>query len=155
MKGIFIILTSTIFSTFALAQNCDYKSFSQNGVTVKQFNPMPIGGDNNKQVALSISNFNGNDNLMITIRFKGNATEINKKVKITLANKNSINLIADRIGSDYIGGSPIKQMIFSLNSEVINQLMENQISSLTLNTTDIISAKMFKDYIGNNLKCLN
>ena len=152
MKKFFTLLT---FATFAIGfSQCNYKTLYQNGVSVKQFNPMPIGNDNNKQVALSISNINGNNNLMVTIRFR-ERTEINKKIKFSFSDGTSIILTAQRVGEDFIGGSPISHLIFNLDEISQNKFENNEISSVTLNGVNKITAKMYKSYVSENLKCFN
>lgn len=152
MKKIFTFFAFVIF-TISFSQ-CNYKTSNQNGVTVKQFNPMPIGGDSNKQIALSISNINGDNNLMLTIRFK-ERSDIRKNVKFNLSDGTSLTLTAQRIGDDFIGGSPISHLIFTLDENTESKFRNNDISSIVLNGANKINAKMYKDYVSNNLKCFN
>ena len=149
------IITLLFFAIFSIAYSqCNYKTLYQNGASVKQFNPLPIGGDNNKQVALSISNVNNNNNLMVTIRFR-ERIEINKKVKFNFSDGTSLTLTAQRIGDDFIGGSPISHLIFNLDEKTESKFSKNEISSVTLNDENKIIAKMNKNYILTSLKCFN
>lgn len=154
MKKIFTLLTIGTIS-LAFSQNCNYKTINQNGVLLKQFNPLPIGGTSNLQVATSISNINGNNNLMLTFRFRDSRIAINNKVKITFSNSQSITMTANRQVNDFIGGSEITHLIFSLTEEQENKLLRNVISGITINGNNLISAKMNKSYISENLNCLN
>ena len=154
MKKYFTFL-SIMAVSFLFSQNCNYKTINQNGVLLKQFNPMPIGGTSNLQVATSISNINGNNNLMLTFRFRDNRISINNKVKIAFSNGQSLTMTANRQGNDFIGGSEITHLIFSLNEEEEKKLLQNSISSVTINGSNLISAKMNKMYISQNLNCLN
>lgn len=153
-KKIFLLVLA-IFATHSFAQNCNYKTINQNGVLLKQFNPMPIGGTSNLQIATSISNINGNNNLMLTFRFRDSKISISNKVKITFSNSETLTMTATRQGNDYIGGSEITHLVFALNEEQENKLSQNSISSVTINGTNIISAKMNTTYIAQNLNCLN
>lgn len=152
MKRFSIILFIGVFS-IGYSQ-CNYKSYIQDGVTVKQFTPKPIGGDNQKQIAVSISNINGYDNLMLTIRLKDRIV-ISKKIKINLSNGSTLDLVAERSGNDFIGGSPITHLIFSLKESSKSSLQKYKISSIILNNNNKISAKMNSGYILENLNCLN
>jgi len=154
MKKILTVLSIASVSLL-FGQNCNYKTLNQNGVLVKQFNPMPIGGNIVLQIATSISNINGNNNLMITFRFLGSRLTISNQIKITFSNSQSITLSADRQGNDYIGGSDITHLVFSLTSEQEEKLSKYSISSLTYNNTNTILAKMNKSYISQNLNCFN
>ena len=153
-KKIFLLVLA-IIATHSFAQNCNYKTINQNGVLLKQFNPMPIGGNSNLQIATSISNINGNNNLMLTFRFRDSKISISNKVKITFSNSQTLTMTATRQRNDYIGGSEITHLIFALNEEQENKLSQNSISSVTINGTNIISAKMNTTYISQNLNCLN
>ncbi|QQV03445.1 MULTISPECIES: hypothetical protein [Chryseobacterium] len=152
MKKITTLLFIAAF-TFSYSQ-CNYKTLYQNGATVKQFNPIPIGGDNNKQVALSISNINGNNNLMLTVRFK-ERDEIDKKVKFSFSDNTSLTLSAERTGEDFIGGSPISHLIFKLDEKSEHKFKNNEISTVYLNGVNKITTKMNKNYISTSLKCFD
>ena len=149
-----LLLFLAIFANHSFAQNCNYKTINQNGVLLKQFNPMPIGGTSNLQIATSISNINGNNNLMLTFRFRDSKISISNKVKITFSNSQTLTMIAVRQGNDYIGGNEITHLLFALNEEQENKLLQNSISSVTINGTDKITAKMNTTYISKNLNCL-
>ena len=59
------------------------------------------------------------------------------------------------IGEDFIGGSPISHLIFNLDEISQNKFENNEISSVTLNGVNKITAKMYKSYVSENLKCFN
>ena len=113
-----LVTSSQIYS------QCNYQTMTQNGVTLKQFNPMPIGGDKSKQIALSISSVDGDNKLSLTIRFLKDKSEIEKNIIIKLSDNSNLRISAERIGSDYIKGSYITHMLFSLSNIEQNKLLK-------------------------------
>jgi hypothetical protein len=146
---IFFSISSIFYS------QCNYKTITQNGIILKQFYPMPIGGDNSKQIAVSISNIAGKSNLSITIRFLEKRTEIEKDIKLNLFENNVLNIKAERIGNDIVGGNQITHMIFSLDEISTQKLINHRILSIVINKQDTIVAKLNSSYISENLNCLN
>ena len=49
----------------------------------------------------------------------------------------------------------ISHLIFNLDEISQNKFENNEISSVTLNGVNKITAKMYKSYVSENLKCFN
>lgn len=153
MKLVYLYLILVSLSYYQANSQCDYKTFQMNGQLVKQFNPMPIGGNEKMQVAISISNVDSIDYLLITVRFLKRFA-INKLIKITLSDGTKLELLAERIGDDFVGGSPITHMIFNLDSDAKKLLSEKSFYAIEIDNYNIL-VKTFSDYVSKNLKCFN
>jgi hypothetical protein len=138
----------------AIQAQCNYSTIDKGGVTVKQFAPMPIGGNSSKQVAFSISNVNGKNLLMLTIRFRYSSIPTNKQVTIYFSNGKTPTLSAIDTKNDFIGSSEITHLKFNLSKSSESMLLRADIASVVLNGKEKINATMYQSYVSDNLKCL-
>ena len=143
------------FSCIQSAQaQCNYSTIEKDGVTVKQFAPMPIGGNSSKQVAFSISNLSGKNLLMMTVHFRYSRTLTNKQIKINFSNGKSLTLSALDSKNDFIGNSEVTHLKFNLSKSSENMFLEADIASVVLNGKEKINATMYQSYVSDNLNCL-
>lgn len=154
LKNILLMLLF-VFSCLGTVQaQCNYSTIDKDGVTVKQFAPMPIGGNSSKQVAFAISNVNGKNMLMLTVRFRYSRTPTNKQVKIYFSNGKTLTLSAIDSKNDFIGSSEITHLKFNLSKSSENMFLEADITSVVLNGKEKIKATMYQSYVSDNLNCL-
>lgn len=150
-----LIMGLFVFSSMEAVQaQCNYFTKNEGGVTVKQFPPMPIGGINNKQVALCISNVNDKNLLMLTVRFRNSRTSISKQMKIYFSNGKSLTLSSIASENGFIGGSEITLLKFRLTNSNEKAFIESEIASVVLNGSEKIKATMYQTYVADNLNCL-
>ena len=98
-KKIFLLVLA-IIATHSFAQNCNYKTINQNGVLLKQFNPMPIGNDNKFDLHVKIKNLRPN--------YKRNALlSINGRNKYKKSRASQHGFISDVLLASRTGYKPV------------------------------------------------
>lgn len=150
MKNKFILLA--IFSNTIIFGQCNNQSTIIDGVKISQYNIKPFGHSESKQLGYSINKIGNQINLLFTIRFRDNYVNLNKSISIYLSNGEKLNLVAERIGKDYLNGSNIAHMNFILNQNQINLLKNNSINKIILNN-EIFNTKWDSSHISILLNC--
>jgi hypothetical protein len=153
-----LITLITMFYCLSNFAQCNFEKTIVQEKVMKQFPPRPISADIKRQYALSINEFDNSKYLLLTIRFKGNFEKNNENLILDLSNGEKINLKSLKFGNDYIGGNDITHNQYLLTNSDIEKLKKSEINAIKLNFINgekvYLETNKFKDYIKENLKCL-
>jgi hypothetical protein len=163
MQKTIIILTSLILSSIATAQvtDCNYTTFNMEENVVKQFRPIPVGNSATYQMAFAVTNLNGANYVMLTIRFINSASDVvNNDLLLFTAENNVASLKLLDTTKDFVGGSEISIAKFELNSQNYELLRKENIINIrfALQNDDLqktYKVKINSDVLIKQLKCLN
>jgi hypothetical protein len=158
MKRVFVILFP-IFLIQNIFSQCDCEKINRADGTVIQCKPLPIGGDNNLQLGLSLAS-NGKDNFItLTIRYiSGQPLKISGDLSLRLLDNNLLTFNLVNTQSSFIGNSEVENGIFFINQTQFNKIKNAKLLTISINLSDnrvhTIEAIFNQDVLMNQSKCL-
>jgi len=158
MRIVFIILFHFFLFQNIISQ-CDCEKIIRADGTVTQCNPLPIGGDDNLQIGLSLAS-NGKDNFItLTIRnITGQTYKITGDLIIRLLDNNMLTFGMLNTLSSVIGNSNVENGIFSINETQFNRIKTAKLLTISIKLSDnrihTIEATINQDVLMNQAKCL-
>ncbi len=158
MKKPFLISFIFISISWNLFAQCNCETINKENVTIKQCNPLLVGGDKTLHCGIALGKTGNEKHLSLTIRFIEKAMEVNSKITIWLQNGNSIDISLFNGGLAYVGNSQIAQAIYKLDDNIISKLKDSKIKTIAFTLTDGLrrtyEVKTNSDVIIEHLKCL-
>ena len=158
MKNLFLLLI-ILFDVQIILGQCDCQKINRPDGVVVQCNPLPIGGDQNLQVGLSLASNRTGKYITVTIRYiSGPSLKINGDLSLRLSDNNLITFELVNTQSSYIGNSEVENAIFHINENQLNAIKYSNLLTLSIMLSDsrihTIEATLNKKVLMNQVNCL-
>lgn len=158
MKVASVILFHLFFIQYIFSQ-CDCEKIHRADGTVTQCTPLPIGGDENLQLGISLAS-NGKDNFItLTIRYiSGIPFKITGDLSIRLIDNNLLTFNLVNTQSSYIGNSEVENGLFLINETQFIKIMNSKLLTISIKLSDnrvhTIETTVNQAILMNQSKCL-
>jgi len=159
MKKYFGFLLICLIAPISAYAQCNCETINRDdGVTIRTCEPVPIGGDQTLEFAISMIT-NGNDYfLSLNIIFDSTPQKATGNLMIRFSDNNMLNFTAVNSQMAFIGGREMAQSIYLIDDFVIDNLKQKDIYTVSFRLEDqtlrTYEAHDNKDIIKRHLRCL-
>lgn len=159
MRIVVLLVLINLFFIHNLYSQCDCEKIQRADGTITQCKVLPVGGDRNLQMGLSLVS-NGKDKFIaLTIRYvSGLSLKINGELNLRLLDNNMITFPLVTSQSSYIGNSEVENGIFLINESQFYKIKNANLLTLSVKLSDnkmhTIEASINKDVLTRQAKCL-
>jgi hypothetical protein len=154
-----ILIMLNLFFIHNLFSQCDCEKIYRSDATIMQCKTLPIGGDRNLQLGVSLLS-NGKDRFIaLTIRYvSGLALKITGDLNVRLLDNNMLTFPLVTNQSSYIGNSEVENGIFLINESQFYKIKNANLLTISITLSDkkmhTIEASINKDVLINQGRCL-
>lgn len=158
MKKVLLVLFNLLL-IHNLYSQCDCEKIQRSDGIITQCKVLPVGGDRNLQMGLSLVS-NGKDKFIaLTIRYISSLSlKISGDLNVRLLDNNMLNFPLVTNQSSYIGNSEVENGIFLINDSQFTKLKNSSLLTVSILLSDgrvhTIEINMNKDVLVNQSRCI-
>ena len=158
MKRVIAILFS-VFLIQNIYSQCDCEKIYRDEGPVVQCKTLPLGGDNNLQIGLSLASNEKDNFITLIIRYiSGQSFKINGNLSVRLIDNNLLTFNLINTQSSTIGNSEVENGIFLINESQFIKIKNAKLLTLSIELSDnrlhTIGAILNQDVLMIQSKCL-